>query len=38
MGYRHPQGGQPKFLENAFKANVSKYTNAMIQAIKKAVE
>ena len=37
VGYRHPKGGEAKFLETPFKANVNKYINAVKAAIDKAV-
>ena len=37
VGFRHPKGGQAKFLETPYKANASKYANSLMAAIKKAV-
>ena len=36
--YRHPKGGQAKFLEEPFKQNAKKYVENIGNAIKKAVE
>ena len=38
MENRHPKGGQAKYLETPYKENVGKYTDALKNAIKKAVE
>jgi hypothetical protein len=37
VGYRHPHGGQAKYLEEPYKANKGKYEKALIDAAKKAV-
>jgi hypothetical protein len=36
--YKHPKGGQAKYLETPLKANLSKYVENISRAIKKAVD
>lgn len=36
--YRHPKGGQAKYLENPYKENAGKYAKAIGEAAKKAVD
>ena len=38
VGYRHPKGGQAKYLEEPFKENLSQYVDSIGDAIRKAVE
>jgi len=38
IGYRHPKGGQAKYLEQPYKENVPKYINMIGDAVKKAVD
>jgi len=38
VGYRHPKGGEAKFLEKPYKENVPKYVDMIGNAIKKAVD
>jgi len=37
LEYNHPKGGQAKYLEQPFKESVNDYTNAIGDAIKKAI-
>ena len=36
--YRHPKGGQAKYLEQPYKENVDKYVKELSEAIRKAVD
>ncbi len=36
VGYRHPKGGQAKYLEEPFKAGIARYTEYFRDAVKKA--
>ncbi len=38
IGFKHPKGGQAKYLEEPYKANVDKYVNDLKTAVRKAVE
>jgi hypothetical protein len=38
LTWKHPQGGEAKYLENPFKENVDKYTAHISEAVKKAVD
>ena len=38
MGFKHPKGGEAKYLENPYKENKDKYIDAIKDAAKKAVE
>ena len=38
LGFRHPKGGQAKFLETPYKENQDKYIEAIRKAAKGAVE
>jgi hypothetical protein len=38
VGYRHPKGGQAKYLETPYKQNRDKYVDYIAKAVKKAVE
>jgi hypothetical protein len=38
IGYRHPRGGQAKYLEQPYKENLKKYVNSIGDAIRRAVE
>lgn len=35
VGYRHPKGGEAKFLETPYKENVEKYINSISAAMKR---
>lgn len=38
LNYRHPKGGEAKYLETPYKENLKKYVGAVGDAIRKAVE
>ena len=38
VGYRHPKGGEAKYLETPYKENAGKYAEAIIATSKKAVD
>jgi hypothetical protein len=38
LSYRHPQGGEAKYLENPYKENAKRYIKAIGDAVKKAVD
>jgi hypothetical protein len=38
VGYNHPRGGQAKYLEEPFKANIYKYIKNIGDAIRRAVK
>lgn len=38
VGFRHPKGGEAKYLETPYKENADKYADAIGKAAKKAVE
>lgn len=38
MGYRHPKGGQAKYLETPYKQNSKRYVDDLKETIRKAVE
>ena len=38
MEFRHPKGGQSKFLEQPYKENKDKYVDAIKNAVKKVVD
>jgi hypothetical protein len=38
VGYRHPKGGQAKYLEEPYKENMNRYIDYIGDAIRKAVE
>ena len=37
LHFRHPKGGKPKFLEDPFKANASRYERFISNAVKQAL-
>lgn len=38
VGFKHPKGGESKYLETPYKENKDKYVDAISKAAKKAVE
>lgn len=38
VGYRHPKGGEAKYLETPYKENAGKYADAIIAEVKKVVD
>jgi hypothetical protein len=38
LEYRHPQGGQAKYLEQPFKENADKYIKHLAASVRKAVD